>query len=65
MLEFDWIENLTDWERVDSMTDEEVEQNALDDPDNPPLTDEQLQQFEPVHSIEDWLHSKGVIKTKQ
>lgn len=24
----------TDWERVDQMTDEELTQNALDDPDN-------------------------------
>jgi hypothetical protein len=29
----------TDWERVDEMTDEELTQNALDDPDNPPLED--------------------------
>lgn len=27
----------TDWKRVDSMTDEELTQKALDDPDNPPL----------------------------
>jgi hypothetical protein len=27
----------TDWQRVNSMTDEELTQNALDDPDNPPL----------------------------
>lgn len=52
----------TDWERVDNMTDEELTQNALDDPDNPPLTDEELEQFEPVSSIEDWLRSKGVIQ---
>ena len=32
----------TDWARVDAMTDEELHQNALDDPDNPPLTEEQL-----------------------
>ncbi|HEY0833295.1 MAG TPA: helix-turn-helix domain-containing protein [Azospirillum sp.] len=31
-----------DWERLDAMTDEEVEANALADPDAPPLTDEQL-----------------------
>ena len=51
----------TDWERVDSMTDEELTQNALDDPDNLPLTDEELERFEPVSSLEDWLHSKGEI----
>jgi putative transcriptional regulator len=32
----------TDWSRVDAMTDEEAEANALADPDNPPLTQEQL-----------------------
>ena len=29
--------------RLEAMTDEEIEQNALDDPDNPPWTDEQLE----------------------
>lgn len=28
--------------RMDAMTPEEIEQNALDDPDNPPSTDEEL-----------------------
>lgn len=32
----------SDWTRVDAMTDEEAHQNALDDPDNPPLTAERL-----------------------
>lgn len=32
----------TDWERIRKMTDEEAHQNALDDPDNPPLNDAQL-----------------------
>jgi putative transcriptional regulator len=31
-----------EWDRLDAMTEEELHQNALDDPDNPPLTDEQL-----------------------
>ena len=31
------MEDLTDWERVKNMTEEEVEQNALDDPDAQPL----------------------------
>ena len=29
----------TDWERVDQMTDQELTENALADPDNPPLED--------------------------
>lgn len=32
----------SDWTRVDAMTEEELHQNALDDPDNPPLTKDQL-----------------------
>lgn len=32
----------SDWARVDAMTDEEAEANALADPDNPPMTEEQL-----------------------
>jgi putative transcriptional regulator len=32
----------TDWTRFDAITDEEAYQNALDDPDNPPLTPERL-----------------------
>jgi uncharacterized protein (DUF4415 family) len=35
-------EGRTDWERVRSMTEEEIEANAASDPDNPPLTEEQL-----------------------
>ena len=30
----------TDWARVDAMTEEEIERNAIEDPDNPPWTDE-------------------------
>jgi putative transcriptional regulator len=36
------FEGDSDWARVDAMTDEEAYQNALDDPDNPPLTPERL-----------------------
>ena len=38
----------SDWERVDAMTDAEVEANALADPDNPPLTAAELQQMRPA-----------------
>lgn len=30
-----------DWSRFDAMTDEEAEANALSDPDNPPMTEDQ------------------------
>ena len=36
------FEDTSDWARVDAMTDEEAYQNALNDPDNPPLTADQL-----------------------
>ncbi len=32
----------TDWDRLRAMTDDEVEAAAAADPDNPPLSDEQL-----------------------
>jgi putative transcriptional regulator len=32
----------TDWERLNRMSDEEVERAALDDPDAQPMTDEEL-----------------------
>jgi putative transcriptional regulator len=35
-----------DWRRLDAMTDDEITAAALADPDNPPLTDEQLAQFQ-------------------
>ena len=34
------LEDLTDWERLKHMSDEETEQNALSDPDNQPLSEE-------------------------
>ncbi len=33
---------MTDWAPLDAMTEEEAYQNALNDPDNPPLSDERL-----------------------
>lgn len=32
----------TDWARLDAMSEEEIEANALSDPDNPPMTEEEL-----------------------
>lgn len=36
-------EQLEQIERLKAMTPEEIEQNALDDPDNPPWTEEEMQ----------------------
>jgi len=38
----------TDWARLEAMTEEEIEANALSDPDNPPLTDEELARMRPA-----------------
>ena len=38
----------TDWARQEAMTEEEIEANALSEPDNPPLTYEELAQMRPV-----------------
>jgi uncharacterized protein (DUF4415 family) len=34
------MKSLTDWDRVEAMTEDDIERNAADDPDNPPWTDE-------------------------
>jgi len=53
----------TDWERLKKMTEEEIEQNALDDPDSYPYTEEELEQIEPTvyYSFEEWkeAHEKS------
>ena len=36
------LEDRTDWARLAAMTEEEIEANALSDPDNPPFTEEEL-----------------------
>ncbi len=38
----------TDWAKFDALTDEEVEAAALSDPDNPPMTEQQLKGFRRV-----------------
>lgn len=42
-------ESRTDWARLDAMTEEEIERNADEDPDNGPI------------APEDWLNAKLVI----
>ncbi len=36
----------TNYERIKNMTDEEIEQNALDDPDAQPLSDQDIARIE-------------------
>lgn len=35
------MKSLTDWARLERMTEDEIERNAADDPDNPPWTEEE------------------------
>ena len=42
------LEDRTDWARVDAMTEDEIEANAASDPDNPPLTAEELARMQRV-----------------
>jgi hypothetical protein len=39
----------TDWSKVDAMTEEEIEQNAWDDPDSQPLPDEFWDEAEVIY----------------
>lgn len=41
-------ESKSDIEKLDNMTEEEIHQAALDDPDAQPSTDEELKQFKRV-----------------
>lgn len=36
------LKNLTDWERVNSLSESEIEKNALSDPDNQPLSSDTM-----------------------
>ncbi|MCO5222130.1 MAG: hypothetical protein M9947_11205 [Thermomicrobiales bacterium] len=37
-----------DWAKFDALTEEEIEANALSDPDNPPMTEEELSRMRRV-----------------
>jgi hypothetical protein len=42
----------TDWDHLEAMTEEEIEANALADPDNPPLTQKELDRMRCVSESE-------------
>jgi putative transcriptional regulator len=48
----DLKEDRTDWAALDAMTEEEIHEAALSDPDAQPLTEEELSQFKRVHPPE-------------
>ncbi|MGB5596392.1 MAG: hypothetical protein WBM62_20470 [Crocosphaera sp.] len=39
------LEDLTDWERINSLSESEIEANALSDPDNLPLSPDTLKKI--------------------
>ncbi len=43
--EIEQLEDHSDKERLKNMTDEEIEEAAKSDPDNPPLSENQLKSF--------------------
>lgn len=43
-----YMHSQTNWVRLKNMTEEKIEANALSDPDNLPLSDEQLKRFKRV-----------------
>ncbi len=56
------LEGKSDWARVDALTEEEIERNALDDPDNPPLTPERLAKMRRVPNPKQLRLSMGLTQ---
>jgi putative transcriptional regulator len=54
----------TDWERLRNMTEEEIEANALSDPDNPPLTEEELSRMRRVVSARQVRKDLGMTQVQ-
>ena len=52
----------SEWARVMAMTEEELHQNALNDPDNPPLTDEQLARMRRVPNPQQIRENLGLTQ---
>ena len=50
--------------RLDAMTDEEITRNALADPDNPPLTEEELAHLATVQRIRRVRAATGLSQAK-
>ncbi len=42
---------MTDWQRVNAMTEEEITESAMSDPDAQPVTEEELKHFRPAPNI--------------
>jgi putative transcriptional regulator len=53
-----------EWARLEAMTPEEIEQNALDDPDNPPSTDEELERGRVGRFVRQTREATGLSQEK-
>lgn len=51
-----------EWARLEAMTAEEIEQNAIDDPDNPPSTDEELERGVAGRFVRQTREATGLAK---
>lgn len=54
----------TDWERIRNMTEEEIEANALSDPDNPPLTEEEFATSRRIPSAQQIRRKLGMTQVE-
>jgi putative transcriptional regulator len=53
-----------EWARLEAMTPEEIEQNARDDPDNPPSTDEELERGRTGRFVRQTREATGLSQEK-
>ncbi len=55
------MKDLTDWARVNAMTEEEIERNAAEDPDNPPWTEEEWARADWANARVVWPQGKEPV----
>ena len=60
--EYRYPQGGTDWARIEAMTDEEAHQNALNDPENPPLTGDQLARMRRVPNPREIRENLGLTQ---
>ena len=52
----------TDWARIDAMTEDEIDAAALNDPDAPPLTEQELAELRPVIEAKSVREATGLTQ---
>lgn len=53
-----------EWARLEAMTPEQLVQNALDDPDNPPFTEEELERLSSARFVRETRAATGLSQDK-